>query len=114
VEPRLLKPLAFVGSAHADLRAFPAQARRRAGYQLFRIQEGREAADAKPMPSVGQGVYEIRIATEGQAYRVFYVAKFEEAVYILHAFEKKSRKTSKQDIEIGRTRYRTILAQRRT
>jgi len=58
------------------------------------------------MPSVGAGVYEIRIHVD-DAYRVFYVAKFEEAVYVLHAFQKKTQKTAKHDIEIGRQRYKT-------
>ncbi len=113
MESRPLKALTFVGSALSDLRAFPDGARREVGFQLFRLQEGRDPLDFKPMPGVGRGVCEMRIRTEGQAHRVFYVAKFEEAIYVLHAFEKKSRKTSKKDIEIGRARYRAVLAERR-
>jgi phage-related protein len=63
------------------------------------------------MPSIGAGVYEIRIHVQ-DAYRVFYVAKFEEAIYVLHAFQKKTQKTAKHDIEIGRERYRAVQRRR--
>ncbi|MDH3748705.1 MAG: type II toxin-antitoxin system RelE/ParE family toxin [Gammaproteobacteria bacterium] len=103
----MLKPLYFVGSALDDLRAFPRAPRREAGYQLDRVQFGLEPSDWKPMPTVGRGVREIRIHHEGQ-YRVIYVAKFDDAVYVLHAFHKKTQKTRKQDIEIARRRLKKI------
>lgn len=62
-------------------------------------------------PGRGPGVREIRIRAGG-AYRVFYVAKFEEVIYVLHAFQKKTQKTAKQDIEIGQQRYRSVQQQR--
>lgn len=107
-----LKPLAFVGNAREELRAFPVDARRRAGFELDQVQRGLLPTDWRPMTSIGSGVLEIRIYT-GVDHRVFYVAKFQEAVYVLHAFEKKRRKTSKQDIELGRARLSQLLAQRR-
>lgn len=64
------------------------------------------------MPSIGPGVMEIRIHTALE-HRVFYVARMEEAVYVLHAFEKKSRKTSRHDLRLGRERLSQLLAQRR-
>ena len=85
------KPLAFVGAALAELRAFPDAARRAAGHQLHLVQHGLAPGDWKPMASVGPGVREIRIHT-GVEHRVLYVAKFAEAVYVLHAFQKKSTK----------------------
>ena len=103
----MLKPLYFVGSALEDLRAFSRAPRRNAGYQLDRVQFGLEPSDCKPMPTVGRGVREIRIHHEGQ-YRVIYVAKFDDAVYVLHAFQKKTQKTRKQDIEIARRRLQEI------
>jgi len=103
----MLKPLYFVGSALEDLRDFPRAPRRNAGYQLDRVQFGLEPSDWKPMPTVGRGVREIRIHHEGQ-YRVIYVAKFDDAVYVLHAFQKKTQKTRKQDIEIARRRFQEI------
>ena len=106
------KPLAFVGSSREDLRSFPADARRRAGFELDQVQRGLLPTDWKPMTSIGSGVMEIRIHT-GVEHRVFYVAKFEEAVYVLHAFEKKGQKTSKRDIEFGRARLSELLVQRR-
>ena len=86
-----------------DLRAFPAAAWREAGYQLDRIQHGREPDDWKPMNTVGRGVREIRIRDATGAFRVLYVAKFDDAVYVLHLFPEKTQKTSKADFEPGRT-----------
>ena len=103
----MTKPLYFVGSALEDLRAFPRAQRREAGYQLDRVQFGLEPSDWKPMTTVGRGVREIRIHHEGQ-YRVIYVAKFDDAVYVLHAFRKKTQKTRKQDIEIAKRRFQGI------
>jgi len=97
----MLKPLYFVGSALADLRAFPRAPRREAGYQLDRVQFGLKPSDWKPLTTVGSGVREIRIHHEGQ-FRVIYVTKFDNAVYVLHAFQKKTQKTRKQDVEIAR------------
>ena len=106
------KPLLFVGSALDDLRDFPDQARRLAGHQLHVVQQGLEADDWKPMPTVGPGVAELRIHT-GVEHRVFYVAKFAEAVYVLHAFEKRTQQTRKADLELARHRYQEVLHARR-
>ena len=103
----MTKPLYFVGSALEDLRAFPQAPRREIGYQLDRVQSGLDPSDWKPMPTVGRGVREIRIHYRGQ-YRVIYVSKFADAVYVLHAFQKKTQKTRKQDIEIARQRSKAI------
>ncbi len=100
------KPVRFMGSAKDDLAAFPKSARIRAGHELFRIQVGREPDDWKPMPTVGAGACEIRVRNEMGAFRVIYVARFEDAVYVLHAFQKKSRKTSHSDLELAKERYR--------
>ena len=99
------KPIVWFGSSRADLRQFPQEARRKAGFELRAVQRGQEPTDFKPMPTVGPGTYEIRIQTNN-VYRVFYVAKFEEAVYVLHAFQKKTQKTAKDDIAIGQQRYK--------
>jgi len=107
------RPLAFVGSSLEDLRAFPTDARRRAGFELAQVQHGLLPTDWKPMTSIGAGVMEIRLHG-GVEHRVFYVAKFEEAVYVLHAFKKKGRKTSKRDVDLGRARLAALLAQRST
>jgi phage-related protein len=103
-----MKATRFLGTARRDLAAFPELARRQAGYELFMVQVGREPADFKPLPIVGSGACEIRIRDAAGAFRVVYVAKFEEAVYVLHAFQKKTRKTSQADIELAMQRYRLI------
>ncbi len=106
------KPVDFRGSSLEDLRAFPLTARREAGHQLDQVQNGREPDDWKPMNTVGQGVKEIRIRDEASAFRVLYVAKFADAIYVLHCFQKKTEKTSKADVEIAAKRYREVLKER--
>ena len=101
------KPLIWLGSSRRDLRAVPTLARRLAGFQLRRVQQGLDPDDWKPMQTVGQGVREIRIHIAG-AHRVFYVATRAEAVYVLHAFEKKTQKTTAHDLRIGRERFRAL------
>lgn len=102
-----MKPLEFVGSSRDDLRDFPAEARRAAGFELGFIQRGLDPSDWRPMSEVGAGVREIRIHVLGE-WRVLYVAQFAKAVYVLHAFQKKTRKTRREDIELARKRYRQI------
>ena len=102
-----MKSLEFVGSSLDDLRAFPAEARRAAGFELGFVQRGLDPSDWKPMSEVGAGVREIRIHVLGE-WRVLYLAKLVEAVYVLHAFQKKTQKTRKEDIELARKRYRQI------
>ena len=101
------KEVRWVGTALDDLRKFEIDARREAGYQLYRVQIGLLPDNLRPMPSVGQGVGEVRIRT-GRQYRVFFLATYKEAVYVLHAFEKKSQKTRKSDIDIGRARLSIV------
>ena len=105
------KPISWLGTSRDDVCSFPEDARRKAGFQLRAIQRGEDPTDFKPMPTVGQGVRGIRIRTE-DAYRIFYVARFEEAVYVLHAFQKKTQKTTKQDLQVGQQRYREMMEYR--
>lgn len=102
-----MKPLNFIGSSLDDLRNFPGEARKAVGFELHSIQGGLEPSDWKPMPSIGRGVKEIRVHVLGE-WRVIYVAKFEDAVYVLHAFQKKSQKTNQHDIALARKRFRQI------
>jgi phage-related protein len=104
----MMKAVRFVGTAREDLAAFPEPARRTAGYELFMVQVGREPSDFKPMPDVGPGVYEMRVGDRAGTFRVIYVARFTNAIYVLHAFQKKTPKTSRLDIEVARRRYRLI------
>lgn len=102
----------WLGTARRDVRRFPAAARREAGHQLHRVQRGLMPDDWKAMPTVGSGVYEIRIRAAGE-HRVCYVAGFADGIYVLHAFEKKTQRTSRADIWLARERLRQLLNWRR-
>ena len=104
-----MKRLVFVGSSLEDLKEFPTEARRAAGFEVGFVQRGLAPSDWKPMKEVSAGVREIRIHVLGE-WRVLYVAKFADAIYVLHAFQKKTQKTKREDIELARTRYRQIGA----
>lgn len=108
-----MKPVHFVGASREDLRRLPEGARETAGFQQFKVQQGHEPDDWKPMPTVGLGVQEIRIRDKGSACRVLFVAKFEEAVYMLHVFEKRSQKTARSDLELAKTRHADLLTWRK-
>lgn len=95
-----------MGTSLNDLRDFPADARKDAGFQLEQVQLGRDPDDWRPMPEVGVGTREIRIKTEDGAFRVFYVTKFGDEVHVLHSFTKKTEKTELKDIKRGADRYK--------
>jgi len=103
------KRVNFCGSSLRDLRDFPEIARKRSGQQLRRLQEGLMPEDFKSMKTVGDGAYEIRVSEDSGAFRVIYVAKFDEVIYVLHCFQKKSQQTSKEDIDLAKRRYRELL-----
>ena len=107
-----MKPITWLGDSLEQVRAFPDDARREAGFELSEVQKGLGPSDWKPMTGVGAGVREIRVHTENE-YRVMYVAKFVEAVYVLHAFGKKTQQTSKKDIELASQRYRELVNERK-
>jgi phage-related protein len=90
------------------LRDFPNDARREAGHELYQVQKGHDPSDWKPMPTIGAGVREIRIRDADGAYRVIYVATFADAIHVLHAFQKKSRKTAQRDLDLAMTRLRQL------
>jgi phage-related protein len=107
------KQIRWVGSSYDDLLAFPKDARKEACFQLGKIQAGLEPADWKPFDDVGAGTREIRIRDTSGIFRVMYVAKFEEAIYVLHCFQKKTQATSKQDKAIAAVRYRAVVSARK-
>jgi phage-related protein len=107
------KEIRWVGSAYDDLLVFPKDPRKEAGFQLGKVQAGLEPTDWKPFDAVGAGTKEIRIRDAGGIYRVMYVAKFEEAIYVLHCFQKKTQVTSNQDKAIAGTRYRAVVSGRK-
>lgn len=104
-----MKSVKWCGSSLKDLKVFPEEARQEAGYQLSLVQEGQQPKDWKPMNTIGIGVQEIRISEASGAFRVIYIAKFEDAVYVLHAFQKKTQRTAPQDIELARTRLKDLI-----
>jgi phage-related protein len=104
-----MKVLRFLGDSHRALRSFPKGARQNAGRQLLKVQKGDLPDDFKPMPDVGKGVEEIRVWEESGTFRVMYVARLVDAVYVLHAFQKKTRETSKRDKEIAKLRFKQLM-----
>ena len=114
VDNPVSKRATFVGSSLDDLRDFSRSARREAGFQLDKVQNGEDADDWKPMPAVGSGVHEIRVRDESGAFRLMYVAKFPEAVYVLHAFQKKTQTTPRGDLVLAKDRYQEVLMRRKS
>ncbi|MBI4275353.1 MAG: type II toxin-antitoxin system RelE/ParE family toxin [Rhizobiales bacterium] len=103
-----MKPIVFLGDSLNNLQAFPDRARRDAGFQLDRVQRGLDPDNWKPMTSIGSGVREIRVRDAHGAFRVVYVATFAEAVYVLHAFAKKTQRTSLRDLALAQSRLREL------
>lgn len=104
-----MKVIRFLGDSLKCLRSFPEDARQDAGYQLDKVQRGEHPDDFKPMPSIGKGVEEIRIWDDSGTFRIIYTARLADAVYVLHAFQKKTQTTSKRDIELAKSRYSDLV-----
>lgn len=109
-----MKDIEFWGDSLDVIRNLPEGPRTAAGYQLDRLQRGMQPDDFKPMKSIGAGAEEIRIKESGNACRIVYVARFEDAVHVLHAFQKKSQKTSKRDLEVATQRFKQLVTERRS
>lgn len=108
-----MKPCYFLGDSLERLREFPKEVEQDAGYQLELVQAGEKPADFKPMPSIGRGVEEIRVRDDSGAYRVIYTARLADAVYVLHAFQKKTQGTAKRDLDLARQRFQQIERKRK-
>ncbi len=106
-----MKQLLWIGNSYKALTAFPKAVKQAAGFQLHLIQQGKDPDDWKPMPSIGAGVREVRVHVNRE-HRIIYLAKFEESVYILHAFQKKTQKTAKKDLDIAKDRFREVIQHR--
>jgi|SRR3990167_3229473 len=107
-----MKKITWLGNTHQRIKGYSDIVKQEIGYNLDKVQRGQEPYDWKSIPSVGQGVKEIRIHDENE-YRVLYVTKFEESIYILHVFVKKTEQTSKKDIGLAKQRYAEMLEMRR-
>ncbi len=106
------KEIRWMGSAYTDILNFPLESRREAGFQLGKVQAGLDPDDWKPFGNVGVGTREIRIRDASGIYRVMYVTKFDEAIYVLHCFQKKTESTTKRDKDIVEARYRALVRER--
>jgi len=106
------KPIRFLGTSLEDLRGLPTEVRRTAGFQLHIVQVGELPDDWKPMSTVGRGVIECRIRDASGAYRLLYIARLPEAVYVLHVFRKMTARTSQLDIALGQKRYGELMRSR--
>ena len=108
-----MKPVRFLGDSLECLRNFPVDARQDAGFQLDKVQRGLQPDDFKPMPAIGKGVEEIRIREDSGIFRVIYTARLADAVFVLHAFHKKTQRTSKRDIDDAKARFSEMMKDRR-
>jgi len=104
-----MKPIRFLGDSLTRLREFDPDAKQDVGYQLDKIQRGEQPDDFKPIPSIGKGVEEIRVWDESGTYRVIYTARLADAVYVLHAFQKKTQATAKRDIDLAKARFTELM-----
>ena len=104
-----MKSIIWMGRSRDDLVAFPPDARRDAGYQLERVQRAAQPFDWKSMSSIGAGVKEIRVRNDWGAFRVIYLENRSEGIYVLHCFQKKTRKTAKRDLQLARGRFKAIV-----
>jgi phage-related protein len=102
------KPVTFHGDSLERLRNFPDDARREAGHELYQLQRGESPSNWRPMPTIGAGVREIRIRDATGAYRVIYIATLADAIHVLHAFQKRSQKTSQRDLDLAAARLRRL------
>jgi phage-related protein len=108
-----MKPVSFIGNSLDEVRSFPDSARREVGFQIDRLQRGLDPDDWKPMKTIGAGVREIRVRDASGAFRVIFIATLEDAVYILHAFQKKTEATSKRDLDLATARFRELMRRER-
>ena len=104
-----MKKIQFLGDSLKSLREFPEDAKHDLGYQLDKVQQGEQPDDFKPMPSIGKGVEEIRVRDDSGIHRVIYTARLADAVYVLHAFQKKTQTTAKRDIALASKRYAELM-----
>jgi phage-related protein len=104
-----MKEVEFLGNSLKELQDFPENARRKAGFELWQVQQGLEPSDSKPIPAVGAGVQELRIWDSDGTFRILYIARLQDAVYVLRAFQKKTQATAQRDIEIARKRLKALI-----
>jgi phage-related protein len=104
-----MKKISFLGDSLERIKEFSSSARHNAGYQLDKVQRGKQPDDFKPMPTIGKGVEEIRIWDESGTYRIIYTARIDNTIYVLHAFKKKTQETPKKDIDLAKLRLNELM-----
>ena len=108
-----MKPVRFLGDSLKRIREFPADVKQDTGYQLDKLQRGQQPDDFKPMPAVGKCVEEIRIWDDSGTYRVIYTARLVDAVYVFHAFQKKTQRTPQHEIDVAKARFNEFMRERK-
>lgn len=107
-----MKPVIWLGDSRKQVRSFPPEVRQDIGSALYDAQKGEKAPAAKPFKGVGSGVFEIAVRFDKEAYRAVYTVQLGEQIYVLHAFQKKSKtgmETPKRDVDVIKRRYRQAL-----
>lgn len=111
-----IRPIIWLGDSLKEVRSFPPEVRQDVGSALYDAQNGTTAPSAKPFKGVGSGVFEIALRFDKEAYRVVYAVRIGEKIYVLHAFQKKSKRgieTPKQDVDLIKRRYQQALEMER-
>ncbi len=106
---RPMRPMLWVASSKRDYREFPPRVQDTLGFELFLAQTGQHPPSAKPLKGLGSGVVELIEDFDGDTYRAVYTVRFRDAVYVLHAFKKKSKRgiaTPKSDIDLIKRRLK--------
>ena len=100
--------IAWEGDSREVLQSFPDGVRQNLGFQLWQMQQGERPADYRPLPSIGSGVFELRDQDERAWYRVVYLSRIDDVIYVLHCFEKKGREMPRRDFETAKRRYKAV------
>ena len=102
--------VAWEGDSKQVLQSFPEGARQNLGFDLWRLQQGEKPSDYRPLPSIGTGVFELRDQDERAWYRLIYLSRINDVIYVLHCFEKKSREMPRKDFEKAKQRLKAVRA----
>jgi len=98
------------GDSREVLQAFPEEVRQNLGFQLWQLQQGERPGDYRPLPSIGTGVFELRDQDERAWYRVVYLSRINDVIYVLHCFEKKSREMTRKEFGKAKQRLKAVKA----
>jgi phage-related protein len=108
--PRKYATVVWEGDSREVLQSFPDDVRQNLGFQLWQLQQGDRPSDYRPLSSIGTGVFELRDQDARAWYRVIYLSRTNDVIYVLHCFEKKSREMPKRDFETAKQRLKAVKA----